>query len=909
MNKKDKKLNLDILIPFEKFLNSHKDNINIVNNDGWNLLHYFSYEGFIKFINILLKEKYHFDVNLPCNDGSTSLLLSIKNKQYDCALELINHGSDCNIYDRNYDTPMIYICKYFSFKDSDVKSIINRILLKGRVSLPKIYLEEKNMDQFRKIVQNPLVIKKLAKDGFIILEEGIDSSSPKTEIIYSLIYFVKCKNDDLVKEVIKNGANINQFDDNQYNSLNYAINNDDVNTTKILLNHKIKINCEELNDKSPIIMTIKQNNPSLFKIIMEYIYEKKLKKNTGEMEKFIDRIVEYANGKKDDDIKIFISKNLEEKIYPNQQKLNAITMEVEQYYHSNEFKKEYPLHYACYTGDIKYIKNIKNSNDSKEKIIDINQQMKDGSTPIMVAIKNNQYECVKFLLEFFTSIDVNIPNYYGITPLSFLLNKNNNDNDIYDDDTLVNIYIQLMNHNAYYDIKYIKYDQTIFNNLIENPTFIQYIKKNGLQIKDNHVIYYHNDDLIRCCIDHSLDHFLSVLLKNDIKIQQNTILYCFKEKNKMLFEMIMSSLSEDEKEPLIKTIVSDVFNTSNYSFTSLILLEKVTTNPSIKNIIQDIKKNNKFYKEKGYVPMHKACEKENYQLIKDLLENKCNVNLRKTITKETPIMYSIKTKKYDVAIFLLNNSDHIDVNLPDSDHMTPLTYMILDDDGNNNEVFEGLIKHKANLSQDYNDDNLFLLSIKCNKNDYAKIILQNKKKNEGNEFTIHQPCKNGKTVLSNMIEEVIHNEEAFQLLFENGAWIEPSYIHKNLLTNPIENNISLIKSILRHGLITYKIEENTKKRVVIQSPLIYFIKTHKDKMVEKLLEQGASVNDKDEKGYAAIYHVIEMNNIHLFRLFIHKYHVNVNITLPTGNSLLSYAINTQKNQMMINELQLLTSNH
>ncbi|OUM67439.1 hypothetical protein PIROE2DRAFT_40000, partial [Piromyces sp. E2] len=75
-----------------------KVNINEnVNDQGMNLLHYSSASGHLKFLEILLELE--LDVNKQSKDGSTPLLLSIKNGHLECSVKLIKAGADVTISD------------------------------------------------------------------------------------------------------------------------------------------------------------------------------------------------------------------------------------------------------------------------------------------------------------------------------------------------------------------------------------------------------------------------------------------------------------------------------------------------------------------------------------------------------------------------------------------------------------------------------------------------------------------------------------------------------------------------------------------------------------------------------------------------------------------------------------------
>ena len=78
------------------------------------------------------------------------------------------------------------------------------------------------------------------------------------------------------------------------------------------------------------------------------------------------------------------------------------------------------IHIACLKNNIEIIDMLISCG------FDINERCGDGSTPLLLSIKKNKYECVKYLIEH--QADLTISDNNGNTPKSFLLNHLSDEN-------------------------------------------------------------------------------------------------------------------------------------------------------------------------------------------------------------------------------------------------------------------------------------------------------------------------------------------------------------------------------------------------------------------------------------------------------------------------------------------------
>ncbi|ORX71730.1 ankyrin [Anaeromyces robustus] len=860
--------NYDIYNPFQKLLDSDKYDIYETDKDkGWDLLHYASYTGNLKLIDILLNNKYHFDINKRCNDGSTPLMLSIKNEKFECASILINNDSDVNIVDYYGDTPLTYMLK----NNNSYNEYILDNLIKKDASLPIKYISDN--DDLKYIINNKFIMKKITYEGIKIKDE----TSKIITIQHPLLYAVKHNNTTLIKELIRNGAKIDDVDENNNNAIIYAIINKNYEIVKYLLSHNIEINYSQLDNKSPIIISIRRNEPLSFKLIIENINN-----NPQRLDEVINKIIEYAKFKDDFDIIKFIHKHLDRNIYPNYDQLNKILIENDKNYNIKESKEEQPLHYACMEGNILNITDL-----ILNKKIDVNEQNNDGYTPLMVAIKNNNDECVKTLLNICNTINTNIEDYNGLTPINYMIKNKIEKLDIIE---------LLLKHDSYVTIDNNKFDK-IFDILFQSKTIVEYIIKNGIKIKKEKGTVHHITNLIKFSIDIDYTKLLKLLLKNGMKIEKETcddknpIFYAIQNNKKDTFKFFMKQIKEKNRDKIIKYVISNAFKTKKCSLLSM--LKGWSNSDTINNVINDAIDNDSVYNTIGYEPLHIACSKNNSKLVNNLLDLGYDVNTKNKSNQEESLLMAIKNKKYDIVKILLEKGKNINTNIYDKNHITPLMFMIIDKESINKEIFEKLLQHGASLNETYKEDSPLILSIKMGKNEYSKSIINQ------TTFDINQRDKNNKTVISYMIDHKIDNQEIFDLLFEKGGYIESKYINDNKAIKLVESNKGLIKSIIKNGIIINKGDSI----IHIKTPLIHCVKGSKNTLAEKLLENNIYVDESDEEGMTPLFHSIRSNNSKLFKILLYKFNADNTKKNKAGQTPLKYAKKMKKNSMMITELQ------
>eukprot|EP00833_Pecoramyces_ruminatium_P000023 jgi/Orpsp1_1/1174055/evm.model.c7180000048758.1 len=189
------------------------------------------------------------------------------------------------------------------------------------------------------------------------------------------------------------------------------------------------------------------------------------------------------------------------------------------------------------------------------------------------------------------------------------------------------------------------------------------------------------------------------------------------------------------------------------------------------------------------------------------------------------------------------------------------------------------------------DENVLLINSLKEKNfDTLKRILS-----DINEKIDINKLYDGKTIISTLIENIVNDEELFNNLFDKGAYIESEYLRNNKTESSklIEKNKGLIKSIIKNGFYIKNLEE---KIVHIATPVIYFIRGTKNGFVEILLDNGASIEETDEDGTTPMIQTVKIGNTKLFKLLLNKYHPDIHKKNQSGQTLLSFVEELDKNK-------------
>ncbi|ORX42273.1 ankyrin [Piromyces finnis] len=845
-------------------LNEFQDINENVDEKGRNLLHYTCSIGNEKLLGILFNEKLKFDINKPCRDGSTPLILSIKEGHFECAAEIIEKGANVNQCDQNKKTPIMYILE--KNDKNETENIMLNLLNHGSY-IPIKYFKDHAYTKY--IIKNIKLMKRIAYEGVDL----IDEDEEVLKIKYPLIFFVKENYLSFATELIKYGAVIDQKDDSGRNALDYAIINKNIDIIKKLLDNNIKFNQLAL-----LKTCIGKNNPSIFTLLLEYII---IKENKIKLNEYLQTIIQESIKTSNKTSIEFLNTHLRKKYYNAYNTLHDILIKMD---NNEDIQNQMPLHNACKIGKLNLFEKL-----SKNKNINCNQKDNEGSTPLICLVKNKHVDGVKPFFGYFKNVDVNLTDNHNKTAIEYLLDYDHKD---------IELYILFMKRGAYFNYNMIKNNKSFKTILLESESFVHYIIHNGIN-------YYNDDDetvvpvqknLVRFSVYHQFHSLLAALIKNGVEVHSKDIKRILKENNKKVFGILMEYIHRDKQQEIVEIIFSGAFKSKNCdTLWNMMDYFKDVEDQNAKILLGDIKENINLYINGNYEPLHQACFNSNFKCISSLQHYKYDGNTRSNSNGETALITSIKNCKYNCVIYLLNSFD-IDVTIPDKNGITPLIQMIINKQTKEMkteciEIFKVLIHH-TDLSMEYQGESLLQLSIKHMKNDYAKIIM--------NRLGLKIDGEDGKEILSYMIDNKIENEEIYEYLFNKGAYMEFKYVFNSVSVILIEENPVLVKYFANHGM---RIESRGKIQH-IKTPVIHFINGNKRIITERLLNANNKLAEEiDEEGFTPLFRCIEKNNHSIFFKLLNDYHVDINKTNEMGETPLKYAKRIKAHQIMISYLE------
>jgi len=412
---------------------------------------------------------------------------------------------------------------------------------------------------------------------------------------------------------------------------------------------------------------------------------------------------------------------------------------------------------------------------------------------------------------------------------------------------------------------------------------------------------------------------------NDINTQHNSnIKIDSKNHNIELFSVFMDGLKKRDFKEFKNILYNSLKLDINFEIVMIHL---------ILNSIEDEELYNILYLKRGFIiPYNFLCGdmiskvESNFSLIRTIARRGLITNNKqnKIIHYREPVHYFIKTNRLSLAekvldvgfsidqpdnqgmtpIFLcikLNNIQffnkilhkyHPDLRKKDLDDQTVFEYILQSEElseEDKEEFFKILVQYKnsqftlnASIENTHISEETLIQAINARNCDLIKIILE-KRPSLSNHV-----LPNGKTIMNNLIERIIDDEEIFDILFKQRAYIDEAYIKKygknELAKDPvflIERNIGLIKSIIKNGF--YMKDKNNEVKY-ISTPVVYFTRNMKNHLVELLLKNGASVDEKSDNQleYSAFFYSIVSKNFSLFKTMLYQYHPKLYYETPNN---------------------------
>eukprot|EP00833_Pecoramyces_ruminatium_P010421 jgi/Orpsp1_1/1184453/evm.model.c7180000089590.1 len=661
--------------------------------------------------------------------------------------------------------------------------------------------------------------------------------------------------------------------------VNIAVNDKDLRITNLFLSYFDNDREKFMNSKLYKIITNEEIEIAYkTKNLIKYKYNVYIGLKEKIYYENIEKLFEYIKYNKLEDIKKFMeehqnlinSKNFELKtplMYAVQYCINnSKIFEILLNYNPNkdliDNNGSTALHIACEINNYEVIPKLISENN-------LNLKDKYGNTPLLVALKEYSYECAVALLSNNYKIDVNILDNKYNTPLMYAVSNFKDSTDIID---------LLIKKGA---------DKNIMNNnnltalyiacLINNPKAIPKVISDG------------NADFCN----------FGVITPLMIAFQENN------------YECILALLKSKY-----------TINVNIYDFNSLtplmLSLECYKKKPEILDLLIKRGANKDITNKLGFTALHLACRDNIFEAIPELITIN-NINLKSNLTKQTPISMAVSSNSYESVKLLLSlNSYPVDLNITYFNTNDTLLMMAVHSFNNTTKIIDllinnGLSKDKINIDKstalhlackenrhdlipklitekninfkDKNNDTPLLISLKLKYFECACTLLSttySNKWNKNNEYLIES--------LLYMIENNIDNEEIFQLLMKNKAYIRWKQFKKYL--NKIINNSYYMKFITLNGFYIYKED----KLQLITTPLIFSIQNNLINFFKHILmiNKNNNINEKDENQKPCLFYSMESKNNEYFQLLLDIDKLNIEVSNNENMNALMYALTLNK---------------
>ena len=235
-------------------------------------------------------------------------------------------------------------------------------------------------------------------------------------------------------------------------------------------------------------------------------------------------------------------------------------------------------------------------------------------------------------------------------------------------------------------------------------------------------------------------------------------------------------------------------------------------------------------------------------------------------------------KSLSVVKWLIDNGAN--VNKPDEYDDTPL---IIACESGNKQVVEILLEADADVNNALTDSNPLLIVCKSGRSDIVKILLE-----AGADANV---VRNGNTPLS--IACLYNRTDVVRLLLDYGADVNET-IYKGEDISILEyacsySNKETVELLLKHDT---NISDDK-----LSSLLVVACKEGNLDVVKVLLDQGAKVNQTDNRGRLPLLMACKENNLNVVRLLLER-GANANIADSRGNSPLSIALKTNNKNIL-----------
>ncbi|KAG4087429.1 ankyrin repeat-containing domain protein [Neocallimastix lanati (nom. inval.)] len=338
------------------------------------------------------------------NNEFKLLIKAVENNSLDVLKILYNHGIDLN--EKQYNRTALSLAAFNGFENV-AKFLVNKVENISdknnfyRLSPLFIALRRKNFNIIPILLEtNKIYIDDLDNNGNTALVYAVKYGNielVKTMVKYGaninvksnngkpiLIIAVKNNNIEIVRYLIKCGIDLNNVDNNGDSALSIAIRCELLEISKILIDNGANINIKDGSSNTLLLTSLLTNNEELYSYLLN-------KCNDLNIKNYDDKTVLNIFTEKEDlnKVKLIIYYGADINsvdIYGNTPLLIAINKK-------NDQLINYLIDYGA----------------------DINIRDKNGDTPLIIATKRNYIKCCEKLIQ--SDVNVNCKDSYGNTPL------------------------------------------------------------------------------------------------------------------------------------------------------------------------------------------------------------------------------------------------------------------------------------------------------------------------------------------------------------------------------------------------------------------------------------------------------------------------------------------------------------
>ena len=243
---------------------SFPDLLNEVNEDGYTALMFVANQvpspPGLMLINTLLHRG--ADPNIRHKNGTTALIISVKNHWFDAFITLLNYNADPNIQDANKSTALMYAA------ENGANLFVHSLIEKGA-----------NVNIVNVINWTALIYASMKKQFFVVKELLKANANPniKTKLgATALTFAIKHATDNIVKELLDANAHPNIRDIQGYTPLMLAVKRrgsevENESIVKHLLNAKANILLKNNKDgnKTALNYALNESNYKIIDILRE----------------------------------------------------------------------------------------------------------------------------------------------------------------------------------------------------------------------------------------------------------------------------------------------------------------------------------------------------------------------------------------------------------------------------------------------------------------------------------------------------------------------------------------------------------------------------------------------------------------------------------------------------------------